>query len=72
MDAIEGERMNHLKSILKTALPDRRLKNTGELQSVAEDFLEQIANHPKSICYPYINDFSFNLDKGNPSWAILS
>ena len=63
LDAVEYGRIEHLKSILKTALPDRRLKDIGELQSVAQNFLEQIADYPESVCYPYIDDFSFNFDK---------
>jgi hypothetical protein len=67
-------RLQHLRSILKTELPERQLKDIGDLQSVAEDFLQQIVDHPNDSCYPYIDDFSFHFDKSksNISYPIVN
>lgn len=57
-------RLEHLRSILRTELPKRTLKETGDLQSTAQIFLQQIIDHPNDDCYPYIDDFSFRFDEG--------
>lgn len=57
-------RLQHLRSILKTKLPERPLKDIGQLRSVTENFLGQIIEHPNDSCYSYIDEFSFNFDEG--------
>lgn len=67
-------RLPHLRSILKAELPKRQLKDIDGLRSVAEDFLQQIVDHPNDSCYPYIDEFSFHFDEGksNISYPIVN
>ena len=62
--ATTDERIMHLRSTLKTQLPERLLKDTEVLQNVARDFLQQTVDNPDDSCYPYIDDFSYNFDEG--------
>lgn len=64
LDATPDDRLAHWKSILKTELPERCLKDTGDLQHLMRDFLQQVIEHSDDTCYPYIDDFSFNFDEG--------
>lgn len=61
--ATPDERLPHLKRILKTELPKRRLKDTQALQTAAQDFLDLTIAYPDASCYSYIDDFSFNIDQ---------
>ena len=63
VDASPDDRLAHFKTILKTELPERRLKDTGDLQHLMRDFLQKTIDHGEEICYPYIDDFSFGLDQ---------
>lgn len=67
-------RLPHLRSILKTELPKRQLKDIEDLRSVAEDFLQQIVDHPNDSCYSYIDDFSYHFDEGksNISYPVVN
>ncbi len=57
------ERLPHLKSIVKTELPERPLRDTEELQRTLKDFLQLTADRPDENCYPFIDDFSFSIDE---------
>lgn len=57
------EKLKYLKGILKTELPERRIKDMHDLQATVREFLEQLAAHPEDSCYPYIDEFSFNFDR---------
>lgn len=61
--AIPDEKMEHLRQILKTELPETRMKDTHALQAAVRDFLDQTVVNPDDNCYPYIDDFSFNVDQ---------
>ncbi len=58
------EKLPHLQSILKTQLPKRLLKDTEDFQRTLKDFLQLTVDHPNENCYPFIDDFSFNVDEG--------
>ena len=64
LDADPDDRLAHFKSILKTELPERNLKDTGDLQHLMRGFLQQAADCSDESCYPYIDDFSFYFDQG--------
>ena len=53
LDPIPDDRLAHFKSILETELPERRLKDTEDLQHLMRNFLQQV-----------IDDFSFHFDQG--------
>jgi hypothetical protein len=67
-------RLQHFRSILKTKLPERPLKDIEELRSVTENFLKQIVDYPNESCYSYIDEFSFNFDEGksNISYPVVN
>ena len=54
----------HFLSILKTEFPERRLRESENLQDLMRDFLRQAMDSPDESCYPYIDDFSYNFDHG--------
>ncbi|KAL9124293.1 MAG: hypothetical protein Q9217_006361 [Psora testacea] len=56
--------MEHLKSIILIELPERTLRETQELQRIAQGFLQMVADHPDDSCYSYLDDFSFKFDEG--------
>ena len=62
-DATPDERLTHLKSIVKTQLPERLLRDTEDFQRTLRDFLQLVTDHPDEDCYSYIDDFSFNIDE---------
>lgn len=57
-------RLEHLRSILNTRLPERSLNDIGDIKDVTENFLSQIAENPHDSCYVYIDEFSYRFDKG--------
>ena len=57
------DRLGHFKSTLVTEPPERTLKDTGDLQQLMRDFLQQAIDSPDESCYPAIDEFSFNLDR---------
>jgi hypothetical protein len=57
-------RLRHFKSILKTELAKRPLKDLKDVRSILEHFLEQMDENPNDNCYPYIDEFSYNFDEG--------
>ena len=63
-DATSDERLAHIRSIVKTQLPERPLRDTEDFQRTLRDFLQLTVDHPDENCYPYIDDFSFNIDEG--------
>ncbi len=58
------ERLPHLQSVLKTRLPKRLLRDTEDFQRTLKEFLQLTVDHPDEDCYPFIDDFSFNIDEG--------
>lgn len=63
-NATSDERLAHLRSIIKTQLPKRPLRDTEEIQRSLRHFLQLTVDHPDESCYPHIDDFSFNIDEG--------
>ena len=63
-EASTDPKLVRLRPVLKTTLPERLLKDTEDLQFAAQDFLQQIADHPGDSCYSYIDEFSYNFDEG--------
>lgn len=57
-------RLQHLNSILIADLPSRPLKDIEGLRSVTAKFLQQIEDNPDDSCYVYLDDFSYDFDKG--------
>ena len=63
-DAKPDEMMEHLRTILKTELPERPMSAIPELQSVARRFLEEARDHADESCYPFLDELQFSLDRG--------
>ncbi|KAH8666005.1 hypothetical protein BGZ60DRAFT_529259 [Tricladium varicosporioides] len=57
-------KLQHIRSILTTKLPERPLKDIEGLRSIAANFLQQIEDHPNDSCYVYLDDFSYQFDEG--------
>lgn len=66
-EPLEDPKMPDLRSILTLQLPERQLKDIGDLKSVTKDFLQQIEEHPNESCYNAIDDFSYRFDEGKTS-----
>lgn len=60
----KDERLPHLRSILKTALPERSMADIPELAAVAQEFVEQRRDNSSESCYPFIDEFSLKFDEG--------
>ena len=57
------DKLEHLERIIKTAVSDLSMEETGRLQSVMQDFFDQARDHPKANSYSFVDSFSFNFDK---------
>ena len=64
LDPSPDDELAHFKDILITELPAKSLKDTEDLQHLMRDFLQQATDHSAEICYPYVDEFSFNFDEG--------
>lgn len=59
----KDERLEHLRSIIETTLPDLPMKEATDLLSAAQTFIEGFSIYPNANCYPYVDNFSFEFDK---------
>ena len=66
-EPLEDPKMPDLRSILSLKLPERQLKDIGDLKLVTKSFLQQIEEHPNESCYNAIDDFSYRFDEGKTS-----
>ena len=62
-DVTEDEKLEHLRSIIKTTLPDLPMKEATDLQCAAQNFLEEFNSYPNVNCYPFVDSFSFEFDE---------
>ena len=61
--ATNDQRLPHLRSILREALPVPSLEIISELRDVTQEFLEQISEEPAQSHYTFMDEFSHKFDE---------